>query len=82
MRPGPLIFLSATRDVGIIASFRKWDYVLHIEHILCVITNFGQRQGVTPSLVFLLSLSLSIDIFFFFKILIFQVVFIIFCAIL
>ena len=32
-----------------IPSFRIWDYVLHVEHVSCVITNCGQNQWVIPS---------------------------------
>ena len=35
------LILATTGDVWIIPSFRIWDYVLHIEHISCVITNRG-----------------------------------------
>ena len=74
----------ATGDVSIIPSFRIWDYVLHVEHILCVITNCGQHQWVIPSFLIALQalleenptrklLSLSLDLFF--KILLFQVAF-------
>ena len=43
---------SSAKNMGI------WDYVLHIEHVSCVITNCGQHQRVTPS-------PLSITILFF-----------------
>ena len=33
------IFMATAGDVWIIPSFRIWDYVLHVEHISCVITN-------------------------------------------
>ena len=33
------IFMATTGDVWIIPTFRIWDYVLHVEHISCVITN-------------------------------------------
>ena len=80
--------MAATGDVWIIPSFRIWGYVLHVEHISCVITNCGQLQWVIPSLfsIALLALleknitrkllSLSLDLFF--KILLFQVIFLIF----
>ena len=42
--------MAATGDVWIIPSFRIWGYVLHIEHISCVITNCGQLQWAIPSL--------------------------------
>ena len=35
------LLMAATGDVWIIPSFRIWGYVLHIEHISCVITNCG-----------------------------------------
>ena len=49
---GPLIFFISvtTRDVWIIPSFWIWGYVLHVEHISCVITNCDQHQRVIPSL--------------------------------
>ena len=47
---GPLIYLwPPPGDDWIIPSFRIWDYVLHVEHISCVITNCGQHQWVIPS---------------------------------
>ena len=82
------LFMAATGDVWIIPSFRIWGYVLHVEHISCVITNCGQHQWAIPSLfsIVLLALleknitrkllSLSLDLFF--KILLFQVAFLIF----
>ena len=85
------LFLVTTGDVWIIPSFRIWDYVLHVEHISCVITSCGQHQWVIPSplsiaLYALLgenttrkSLSLSLDLFF--KILLFRVTFLIFISI-
>ena len=85
------LFMAATRDVWIIPSFRIWDYVLHVEHISYVITNCGQHQWVIPSplaiaLQALLEenntrrlLSLSLDLFF--KILLFQVAFLIFFSV-
>ena len=36
--------MAATGDVWIIPSFRIWGYVLHVEHISCVIMNCGQLQ--------------------------------------
>ena len=76
------LFLATTGDVWIIPSFRIWDYVMHVEHVSCVITNCGQHQWVIPSLWALLEentsrklLSLSLDLFF--KILLFQVAFLI-----
>ena len=42
--------MAATGGVWIIPSFRIWGYVLHVEHISCVITNCGQHQWVIPSL--------------------------------
>ena len=83
---GPLILI--TGDVWIIPSFRMCGYVLHVEHVSWVITNCGQYQWVTPSplsvaLWALLNeditiklLSPSLDMFF--KILLFQVAFLIF----
>ena len=38
------LFMVTTGDVWIIQSFQIWDYVLHVEHIWCVITNCGQHQ--------------------------------------
>ena len=44
------IYLSSTTvDVWMIPSFQMWGYMLHVEHISCVITNCGQHQGVIPS---------------------------------
>ena len=37
-------------DVWIIPSFRIWSYLLHVEHISCVMKNCGQHQWVAPSL--------------------------------
>ena len=42
--------MAATGDVWIIPSFRIWGYVLHVEHISCVITNCGQLQWAISSL--------------------------------
>ena len=42
--------MAAIGDVWIILSFRIWGYVLHVEHISCVITNCGQLQWAIPSL--------------------------------
>ena len=44
------LFKATTGGVWIIPSFRVWIYVLHVEHITCVITNFGQHQWDIPSL--------------------------------
>ena len=44
------LLLAATGDVWIIPSFRIWGYMLHVEHISCVITNCGQHQWAIPSL--------------------------------
>ena len=43
------LFMATTGGVWIIPSFRIWDYVLHVEHVSCVITNCGQHQWVIPS---------------------------------
>ena len=68
-------------------SFWIWGYVLHIEHISCVITNCSQHQWAIPSLFWIAPwalleenitrklVSLSLDLFF--KILLFQVAFLI-----
>ena len=92
MWAGPFnLFMATTRDVWLIPSFRIWDYVLHVEHVSCAITNCGQHQWILPSpfsisLLALLEenttrklLSLSLDLFF--KILLFQVAFFIFFSI-
>ena len=42
--------MAATGDVLIMPSFRIWGYVLHVEHISCVIMNCGQLQWTIPSL--------------------------------
>ena len=34
------LFMATTGNVWIIPSFRIWSYVLHIEHISCVIVNY------------------------------------------
>ena len=44
------LLMAATGDVWIIPSFRIWGYVLHVEHISCVIMNCGQHQWAIPSL--------------------------------
>ena len=44
------LFMATTGDIWIIPSFRIWYYVLHFEHVSCVITNCGQHQWVIPSL--------------------------------
>ena len=38
------LFMATTRDVWIIPSFLIWSYVLHVEHVSCVIVNCGQYQ--------------------------------------
>ena len=43
------LFMATTGDVWIISSFWIWDYVLHVEHVSCVITNCDQHQWVIPS---------------------------------
>ena len=40
------LFMATTGSVWIIPSFQIWDYVLHVEHISCVVTNCGQHQWV------------------------------------
>ena len=86
------LVMATTAGVSIIPSFRIWGYVLYVEHISCVITNCGQHQWAIPSpfsiaLEALLEentarklLSISLDLFF--KILLFQVTFLIFFSIL
>ena len=82
------LFMATTRNVWIIPSFRIWGYMLLVENISCVITNCGQHQWAIPS-VFSIALwvlleenitrklrSRSSDSFF--KILLFQVTFLIF----
>ena len=76
-------------DVWIIPSFWILDYVLHVEHISCGITNCGQHQWFIPSLSIYIGLtgrkhsrkllSLALDLFC--KILFFQVAFLIFVSI-
>ena len=44
------LLMAASGDGWIIPSFRIWGYVLHVEHISCVITNCGQHQWAIPSL--------------------------------
>ena len=84
---GPPIFSSTTtRDVWMIPSFRIWNYVLHVEHISCVIMNCGQHQWAVPCISIALYalleenntwklLFLYADLFF--KILLFHVAFLI-----
>ena len=81
------LFMAAIGVVWIIPSFWIWGNVLHVEHIWCVITNRGQHQWAIPSLFSMALealleenitkklLSLSLDLFF--KILLFQVTFLI-----
>ena len=38
------LFMATTGYVRIILSFRIWDYVLHVEHISCVITYCDQHR--------------------------------------
>ena len=84
------LFMATTGDVWIIPSFRIWDYVLHVEQVSCVITNCGQHQWVIPFLsIALLALLeenagrklLSLSLVLFFKILLFQIAFLIFFSI-
>ena len=80
------LFMATAGDVWIIPSFRIWGYV-HVEHISCVITNCDQHQRVIPSpLSIALKLLLEENITrqllclflaLFFKILLFQVAFLI-----
>ena len=42
-------FMATTGDFWIIPSFQIWGYVLHVEHVSCVITNCCQHQWVIPS---------------------------------
>ena len=82
MWAGPLIFLWLKGDGWIIPSFQIWDYVPHVEHISGVFTNSGQHQWAILSLEENITrklLSLSLDLFF--KILLFQVTFLIFISI-
>ena len=72
----PLIFPSTTTsDVWIIPSFRIWGYVLHVEHVSCVITNWpisvshtfsslNISLGLTGGNIIMKLLSLSLDLFF------------------
>ena len=46
------LFMATTGDVWIIPSFFLiWDYVLHVEHLSCVITNCGQHHHPFTSLI-------------------------------
>ena len=76
------LFMAASGGVWIIPSFRIWDYVLYVDHISYVITNCGQHlfwialealleENITRKL-----LLLYLDLFF--RILFFQVSFLIF----
>ena len=85
------LFMATTGDVWIIPCFPIWDYVLHVEHISCVIPNYGQHQWAIPSplSIFLYALleentigkllSQSSDLFF--KISLFQFAFLIFFSV-
>ena len=88
------LFMATALGVWIIPFFfRIWVYGLYVEHISCVITNYGQHQWVVPSLfpialealleenitIKLLSLLMMLDLFF--KILLFQVTFLIFFSV-
>ena len=85
------LFMATTGDVWINPPFWIWDYVLHVGHVSCVITNCGQHQWVIPSPLSIALkafleenptrklLSLSSDLFF--KSLLFQVAFLIFVSI-
>ena len=44
------LFVATTGDVWIILFFSICGYVLHVEHIPCVITNFNQQERVITSL--------------------------------
>ena len=75
-RPQWVNLFMATTGVWIIPSSRIWGYVLHVEHISCVIPNCGQHQWDSPSLFSIALeasleenitrklLSLSLDLFF------------------
>ena len=76
------LFMAINGDGWIIPSFQIWDYVLHVEHISGVFTNGVQHQWAILSLEENITrklLSLSLDLFF--KILLFQVTFLIFISI-
>ena len=49
MWAGPLIFLWPSLRCLNDPIFRIWGYVLHVEHISCVITKYGQQERVIPS---------------------------------
>ena len=50
MWAGHSIFSSTTTgDVWMVPSFLIWDYMLHVRHFLCHITNCGQHQWVISS---------------------------------
>ena len=42
-------FMATIVDVWIIPSFQIWGYVLYVECISCVITNYGQHHWVIPA---------------------------------
>ena len=50
MWAGSLIFCGHHWECLNNPTFSNLGYVLHVEHISCVITNCGQQQWVTPSL--------------------------------
>ena len=43
------LFMATTGDIWIIPSLRILDYILHVTHITCVITNFDQHQWAIHS---------------------------------
>ena len=46
---GSFIFSSASSRDACVIPFLNWGYVLHVEHISCVIANCGQHQWAIPS---------------------------------
>ena len=77
------LLMAITGDGWIIPSFQIWDYALHVEHISCVFTNGGQYQRAILSLEEKHYQKITIPIFkeMFFKILLFQVTFLVFFSI-
>ena len=78
-----LLFTATTRHIWTFPSFLIWGYALLVEHISCVITNYGEHNqhplglagGTSPENILSLYFELSS------KILLFQVALLIFSAI-
>ena len=42
------LFIATTRNAWIIPSFRIWGYVLHVEHVSCIIINLWPTSASHP----------------------------------